>query len=108
VTAPGSEPLLWALEEVAVGGVVHAFAGTPGGAPVDANIAHYRHLTLVGSTGSALSDYRRAVELVSSGELPLEELPRATVPLEEVPDILLGERTVPALKVIVDVGRSSE
>jgi L-iditol 2-dehydrogenase len=108
VTAPGSEPLLWALEEVAVGGVVHAFAGTPGGAPVDANIAHYRHLTLVGSTGSALSDYRRAVELVSSGELPLEDLPRATVSLDEVPDILLGERTAPALKFIVDVGRSSE
>lgn len=108
VTAPGPEPLLWALEEVAVGGVVHAFAGTPGGAPVDANIAHYRHLTLVGSTGSALSDYRRAVELVSSGEVRLEKLPRATVALDEVPGLLLGERAAPALKVMVDVGRRSE
>ena len=108
VTAPGSEPLVWALEEVAVGGMVHVFAGTPGGAPVDANVAHYRHLTLVGSTGSGLSDYRRAVALASSGQVRLEQLPRATVSLDEVPDILLGERSTPALKVIVDVGRSSE
>lgn len=108
VTAPGSEPLVWALEEVAVGGAVHAFAGTPGGAQVDANIAHYRHLTLVGSTGSALSDYRHAVDLVSSGKVPLATLPTTIVQLDQVPGILLGEQSAPALKVLVDVGRSSE
>jgi threonine dehydrogenase-like Zn-dependent dehydrogenase len=107
VTAPGADPLAWALEEVAIGGAVHAFAGTPGGATVDANVAHYRHLTLVGSTGSALSDYRRAVDLVSSGRIRLEDLPAATVPLEDVPAILLGERATPGLKVLVELGRSS-
>jgi L-iditol 2-dehydrogenase len=108
VTAPGSEPLAWALEEVAVGGAVHAFAGTPGGAQIDANVVHYRHLTLVGSTGSALADYRRAVELASSGQIALDRLPTATVGLDEVPEILLGERSEPGLKIIVDVGRRSE
>ena len=58
VTAPGVEALSWAIEHVDVGGRVHAFAGTPGGAPVDANIVHYRHLRLVGSTGSTVDDYR--------------------------------------------------
>jgi L-iditol 2-dehydrogenase len=108
VTAPGLEPLVWALDEVTVGGAVHAFAGTPGGAPIDANIVHYRHLTLVGSTGSALADYRRAIELASSGRIPFDRLPTATVRLDEVPEILLGERTEPGLKVIVDVGGRSE
>jgi L-iditol 2-dehydrogenase len=108
VTAPGVEPLAWALDEVAVGGAVHAFAGTPGGAPIDANVVHYRHLKLIGSTGSALADYRRAVELASAGRIRLQSLPTATVALDEVPGILLGERTAPALKVIVDVGGSSE
>jgi L-iditol 2-dehydrogenase len=103
VTAPGFEPLAWALEEVTVGGAVHAFAGTPGGTPVDVNVVHYRHLRLVGSTGSGLSDYRRAVELASAGRIPLENLPRATVGLDEVPEILLGARSAPGLKVIVDV-----
>lgn len=104
VTAPGAEPLARALEEVAVGGAVHAFAGTPSGALVDANVVHYRHLKLVGSTGSALADYRLAVELVSSGRIRLDELPRTTVALDDVPEILLGARTAPGLKVIVDVG----
>ena len=108
VTAPGMEPLAWALEEVAVGGTVHTFAGTTGGVPIDANIVHYRHLRLVGSTGSALSDYRRAIELASPGRIPLGRLPTATVRLEEVPEILLGERTEPGLKVVVDVGGRSE
>lgn len=108
VTAPGVEPLAWALNEVAVGGAVHAFAGTPGGAPIDANVIHYRHLKLLGSTGSALADYRRAVELAASGRIRLQSLPTTTVALEQVPDILLGERAAPGLKVIVDVGRSSE
>lgn len=108
VTAPGAQPLAWALEEVAVGGAVHAFAGTPSGAPINANVVHYRHLTLVGSTGSTLSDYRRAVELASSGRIALDRLPTATVGLDEVPQILLGERTEPGLKVIVDVARRSE
>jgi L-iditol 2-dehydrogenase len=104
VTAPGAEPLACALDEVAVGGAVHAFAGTPGGARIDANVVHYRHLTLVGSTGSSLSDYRAAVELVSSGRVRLESLPTATVPLDDVPEILAGERSPPGLKVIVEVG----
>jgi L-iditol 2-dehydrogenase len=104
VTAPGVEPLTWALDEVAVGGTVHAFAGTPGGAPVDVNVVHYRHLKLVGSTGSSLADYRRAVALAAEGRIRLEGLPTTTVTLEEVPELLLGRRAAPALKVIVDVG----
>jgi L-iditol 2-dehydrogenase len=57
---------------------------------VDANLVHYRHLTLVGSTGSTLRDYRRARDLALAGDVPLDRLPRATVPLERVPGALLG------------------
>jgi L-iditol 2-dehydrogenase len=107
VAAPGAEPLAWALAKVAVGGRVHAFASTPGGAPVDANVVHYRHLTVVGSTGSTVGDYRRARDLAASGEVPLVRLPRSTVPLERAPAVLLrrdGQRT---LKVTVDVEGTS-
>jgi L-iditol 2-dehydrogenase len=89
VTAPGADALAWALDHVAVGGRVHAFAGTPGGAAVDANVVHYRHLALVGSTGSTVEDFRRALGLAASGRVPVDRLPRATVGLEEVPGILL-------------------
>jgi L-iditol 2-dehydrogenase len=103
VTAPGAEPLDWALREVAVGGAVHVFAGSPGGAPVDANLVHYRHLTLVGSTGSVIGDYERARALVASERIPLHRLPTSTIPLEEVPNALLDARAR-ELKVLVDVG----
>lgn len=104
VTAPGAEPLEWAMREVAVGGAVHVFAGTPGGAPVDANLVHYRHLTLVGSTGSVIGDYERALALVASGRIPLSRLPTSTIPLEEVPNALLDARDPRELKVLVDMG----
>jgi L-iditol 2-dehydrogenase len=107
VAAPGAEPLAWALAKVAVGGRVHAFASTPGGAPVDANIVHYRHLTVVGSTGSTVGDYRRARDLAASGEVPLVRLPRSTVPLERAPAVLLGRDGQRTLKVTVDVEGTS-
>jgi L-iditol 2-dehydrogenase len=101
VAAPGAEALAWALATVAPGGRVHAFASTPGGMVVDANLVHYRHLTLVGSTGSTLRDYRRARDLALAGDVPLDRLPRATVGLERVPEVLLGA-CGGAFKVMVD------
>jgi threonine dehydrogenase-like Zn-dependent dehydrogenase len=102
VTAPGADALLWALDRVAPGGRVHAFAGTPGGAPVDANVVHYRHLSLVGSTGSMVEDYRRGLAMARSGSISLERLPVDTVSLEAVPQILLDPAPDPrTLKFVV-------
>jgi L-iditol 2-dehydrogenase len=101
VAAPGSSALAYALRSVVVGGIVHAFAGTPGGATVDANVVHYRHLSLVGSTGSTVSDYERAAHLVSSGFVPLERLPTTTISLDELPDALRGSHKNSALKLLV-------
>lgn len=102
VTAPGADALLWALERVEAGGRVHAFAGTPGGAPVDANLVHYRHLALVGSTGSMVEDYRRGLQMARSGSIPLERMPTSTVPLEAVPGVLLDPAPDPrTLKFVV-------
>jgi threonine dehydrogenase-like Zn-dependent dehydrogenase len=102
VTAPGVEALSWAVEHVDVGGRVHAFAGSLGGAPIDANLVHYRHLRLVGSTGSTVDDYGRARDLARSGAVPLERLPSRTVSLDEVPGILLDSRPDPrTLRIVV-------
>jgi threonine dehydrogenase-like Zn-dependent dehydrogenase len=103
VTAPGAEPLTWTLERVGVGGRVHAFAGMPGGALVDANLVHYRHLGLVGSTGSTVEDYRRARDLVLAGIVPLGRLPRTEIGLEEAPGALGTVPPPPALKVVVRI-----
>jgi L-iditol 2-dehydrogenase len=102
VTAPDVEALSWAIDHIDVGGRVHAFAGTPGGTPFDANIVHYRHLRLVGSTGSTVEDYRRARDLARSGAVPLDRMPSRTVSLDEVPRILLDRDPDPRmLRVVV-------
>jgi L-iditol 2-dehydrogenase len=103
VTAPRAEALAWALERVAPGGRVHALAGTPGGAAVDANLIHYRHLALIGSTGSTVEDYRGARDLVASGRVDLGRLPRSTIPLDAVPEALTGPVDPGVLKVMVDI-----
>jgi L-iditol 2-dehydrogenase len=101
VTAPNRKALAYALEVVAVGGRVHAFAGMPEGGEVDANLVHYRHLTLIGSTGSRIEDYRRALELAATGQVDLSLLPVRSISLEETPGALLGGST--AQKVIIDL-----
>ncbi|MTV26272.1 alcohol dehydrogenase catalytic domain-containing protein [Nitriliruptoraceae bacterium ZYF776] len=103
VTAPGAAPLAQALELVRPGGTVHAFAGSPGGAPVDANLVHYRHLTLVGSTGSRLTDYRTAAAMVAAGEVPLGRLPHRTVALDELPHVLTADTDPTVLKTVAVV-----
>ncbi|MQA85862.1 MAG: alcohol dehydrogenase catalytic domain-containing protein [Streptosporangiales bacterium] len=107
VTAPGEEPLDYALRAVATGGRVHAFAGTPGGACLDANTVHYRHLTLVGSTGSTLADYRKAVELAGAGAIDLDRMPRTIVSLDGAARGL-AEPTSDVFKLIATPGSETE
>ncbi len=103
VTAPGSEALTWALERVAVGGAVHAFAGTPGGSLVDANLVHYRHLRLVGTTGSGVVDYRTARDLVAAGKVDLTRLPHRRISLSQAPQALAESGELQDLRVLIDI-----
>lgn len=103
VTAPGAEALTWALENVADGGAVHAFAGTPGGALIDANLIHYRHLRLVGSTGSGLVDYRQARYLVRRGAVDLARLPHTRTDLDGAPAAMADAGETEHLRVLIDI-----
>lgn len=102
VTAPTAAALALALEQVAVGGRVHAFAGIPGGGMVDVNTVHYRHLTLIGSTGSRVSDYRAARDLVRDGKVPLDRLPVVRRLLKEAPSVLM-ETGPDDFKTLIDI-----
>ncbi|CAN5712532.1 zinc-dependent dehydrogenase [soil metagenome] len=104
VTAPGPEALGWAVERVAVGGRVHAFAGSVGASEIDANRVHYRHLTLVGSTGSTMQDFREAHALAVSGAVDLRRLPLDTLTLAQAATALTSPGA-PRYKSVVDIGR---
>jgi L-iditol 2-dehydrogenase len=51
---------------------------------VDANLVHYRELTLVGVNGSTPEHNRRALELIASGAVPVADLITHRLPLDEV------------------------
>jgi L-iditol 2-dehydrogenase len=104
VTAPGAAALRWALEHVTIGGTVHSFAGTPGGAQIDANSVHYRHLTLLGGTGSTLADFHAAIDLVRAGRIALGRLPRSTITLDALPAALTDPPDGRYLRTVVDMG----
>ncbi|GIU92971.1 MAG: alcohol dehydrogenase [Acidimicrobiia bacterium] len=107
VTAPERAALAYAMEVVEVGGRIHAFAGMPEGGEVDANLVHYRHLQLVGSTGSRLTDYLKARQLVTEGHVSLGRLPVHRLPLEAAPEAVLRPRA-DRRKVIIDIGERGE
>ena len=67
------------------GGAINLFAGMPAGSslPVDMNRIHYDEVLLTGSFGFGPPDFRKAVELISSGKLDVMRLVTASVSLEE-------------------------
>lgn len=103
VTAPGADALTWAMERVDVGGSVHSFAGTPGGALIDANTVHYRHIDLVGSTGSGLVDYVEGRDMVRRGAVDLSRLPHRRTDLTGGLEALTTTRPDDGLRVLVDI-----
>lgn len=75
-----------ALQLAAIGGRVNYFAGFPKGstAQTDPNIIHYNELQVTGGSNARRADVRRAVELLSSGRLPVADLVSHTFPLTEL------------------------
>lgn len=87
VVATGAAPAIQlALDAVAPGGRVLAFAGMPAGksaVPIDMNRVHYQQLSVVGAFGGSPELFRRAVRWLAQSDLPLEKFITTTVPLAE-------------------------
>ncbi|HUG48012.1 MAG TPA: alcohol dehydrogenase catalytic domain-containing protein [Candidatus Limnocylindria bacterium] len=105
VTAPEGEAVRYAMESVDVGGRVHVFAGLRGDPTVDGNTIHYRHLRVIGSTGSRLSDYQAARALAAERRVDLSRLPLRWVPFELLAE-LLSRPAREAARTVADLERS--
>jgi len=87
--APVAEALGLALERLAPFGRLCAFAGLPAGAPrvaLDVNRIHYKNLTLTGTTGGSVDDYRAALQLAAAGRLDLERIVVARFGFGQLPE----------------------
>ena len=75
------------LKMLARRGRLSLFGGLPKEAStitVDANLVHYRELTIVGVNGSTPAQNKQALELIASGAVPVADLITHRLPLDQV------------------------
>ena len=93
------------LRMLARRGRLSLFGGLAKDAPtitVDANLVHYRELTIVGVNGSSPSHNRQALELIASGSVPVADLITHRLGLESVLDALEIVARGEAIKVTIE------
>jgi 2-desacetyl-2-hydroxyethyl bacteriochlorophyllide A dehydrogenase len=104
VAAPSSQAQSEAIEVLAHHGRINFFGGLPKGqeiTPVNANLVHYKELTLTGTTGSSVEEYRTALALVGSGKIDVKSLISHRFPLGDIKEAFETARSRKGLKTIV-------
>ncbi len=94
-----------ALRMAARRGMVSFFGGLPKDRPaitVDANIVHYREVGIVGANGSTPAHNRQALELITSGAVPVADLITHRLPLEAAVEGIHTVTRGEAIKVTVE------
>ena len=103
--APSAKAQEDAIAMAAPRGRISFFGGLPKDDPYircDSNAVHYRELTIVGANGSSPDHNRRALELIASGAVPVEDLITHRVPLDRVHDAIQAVLSGEAIKVVVE------
>jgi L-iditol 2-dehydrogenase len=86
-------------------GTVSFFGGLPKDSPTitcDANIVHYRELSIVGANGSSPDHNRQALGLIASGAVPVADLITHRLPLERTVEGIHTVTRGEAIKVTVE------
>lgn len=69
---------------------------------VDANLVHYRELTIVGVNGSSPAHNKRALELIAAGRVPVADLITHRLPLDRLLDAIDIVARGEAIKVTIE------
>lgn len=93
------------LRMLARQGRLSLFGGLPKDNPtitVDANLVHYRELTIIGVNGSSPAQNKRALELIASGAVPVTDLITHRLPLDSLLDAIDIVARGEAIKVTIE------
>ena len=85
-----------AIPMAARNGRISFFGGLPKTNPFitcDSNVVHYRQLNIHGANGSAPEHNKRALEYISTGQVPVKDLITEHIPLDRVLDAFRSSRT---------------
>ncbi|GAB3505454.1 zinc-dependent dehydrogenase [Amycolatopsis cihanbeyliensis] len=94
-----------ALRMTARRGRISLFGGLPKDKPtitLDANLVHYRELSIVGANGSTPAHNKRALELIARGDVPVRDLITHTLPLDRLPEAIRLVGAGAAIKVTIE------
>ncbi|MFD3684463.1 zinc-dependent dehydrogenase [Nocardiopsis sp. NPDC058631] len=94
-----------ALQMVSRSGRISFFGGLPKDAPIiqlDSNLVHYREISIFGANGSSPEHNRRALELISSGAVPVADLITERMPLSDVHKAIETVASGTAIKVTIE------
>ncbi|MEU3015942.1 MULTISPECIES: zinc-dependent dehydrogenase [unclassified Nocardiopsis] len=94
-----------ALQMAARSGRISFFGGLPKDAPViqlDANVVHYKEISIFGANGSSPEHNKRALELISSGAVPVADLITERMPLSDVHKAIETVASGTAVKVTIE------
>jgi L-iditol 2-dehydrogenase len=96
-----------ALELARQRGKVSLFAGFPKepAAQIDANLIHYKEISVTGSSNSTISEYKTALALISDGRVNVKALVTHRYGLDEIETALKTAASPEALKVAVEPAR---
>lgn len=95
------------LKMAARGGRISFFGGLPKDNPIiacDSNLVHYRELTIVGANGSSPAHNKRALDLIATGAVPVDDLITHRLPLDGVLDAIQIVASGEAIKVTIEPG----
>ncbi|MFJ9555780.1 zinc-dependent dehydrogenase [Nocardiopsis sp. NPDC101807] len=93
-----------ALRMVSRSGRISFFGGLPKDAPIiqlDSNLVHYREISIFGANGSSPEHNRRALELISSGAVPVADLITERMALSDVHKAIETVASGTAIKVTI-------
>lgn len=94
-----------AIAMAARNGRISFFGGLPKTDPFircDSNLVHYRQLHIHGANGSAPEHNKRALEYISTGQVPVKDLITRHIPLDDVLSAFDIVRNGEAIKVTVE------
>ena len=94
-----------AISMAARNGRISFFGGLPKNNPFiqcDSNLVHYRQLHIHGANGSAPEHNRKALEYISTGQVPVKDLITRHIPLDDVMDAFGIVQRGEAIKVTVE------
>jgi L-iditol 2-dehydrogenase len=86
-------------------GRISFFGGLPQAAPtstIDANLVHYRELTIVGANGSSPAHNAAALDLIASGAVPVADLITHRLPLDAIHEALETIEQGRSVKVTIE------